>query len=81
MELKKRIAAIAESEDERMLLVRVCDRLERAAARETPAATAFCEVKGPVRAGEERDIDVCVEKHNLAPGDYKISLEMVENVP
>lgn len=41
MEQKKRIAAIAESEDERMLLVRVCDRLERAAARETPAATAF----------------------------------------
>ncbi len=41
MEQKKRIAAIAESEDERMLLVRVCDRLEHAAARETPAATAF----------------------------------------
>lgn len=41
MEQKKRIAAIAENEDERMLLVRACDRLERAAARETPAATAF----------------------------------------
>ena len=27
MEQKKRIAAIAESEDERMLLVRVCERL------------------------------------------------------
>lgn len=45
------------------------------------AGTAFCEIKGPVQAGEERDICVCVEKHNLAPGDYKISLEMVENLP
>ena len=41
MEQKKQIAAIAESEEERMLLVRVCDRLERAREREMPAATAF----------------------------------------
>lgn len=41
MERNRQIAAIAESEEERMLLVRVCDRLERAGQRETPAATAF----------------------------------------
>ncbi|MGN1306316.1 MAG: RNA-binding protein [Faecousia sp.] len=41
MEQKRQIAAIAESEEERMLLVRVCDRLERAREREMPAATAF----------------------------------------
>ena len=41
MEQKKLIAALAESEEERMLLVRVCDRLERAQEREMPAATAF----------------------------------------
>ncbi len=41
MERNRQIAAIAESEEERMLLVRVCDRLERAAQRQTPAATAF----------------------------------------
>lgn len=41
MERNRQIAAIAESEEERMLLVRVCDRIERAAQRDTPAATAF----------------------------------------
>ena len=41
MDKNRQIAAIAESEEERMLLVRVCDRIERAARRQTPAATAF----------------------------------------
>jgi len=41
MERNRQIAAIAESEEERMLLVRVCDRIERAMQRQTPAATAF----------------------------------------
>lgn len=41
MERNRQIAAIAESEEERMLLVRVCDRLERAQLRQTPAASAF----------------------------------------
>lgn len=41
MEQKKQIAALAESEEERMLLVRVCDRLERAQERDIPASTAF----------------------------------------
>lgn len=41
MEQKRQIAALAESEEERMLLVRVCDRLERAREKEIPAATAF----------------------------------------
>lgn len=41
MEYSQKIAALAESEEERMKLVRVCDRLERAREREMPAATAF----------------------------------------
>lgn len=41
MDRNRQIAAIAESEAERMLLVRVCDRLERAMQRDMPAATAF----------------------------------------
>ncbi len=41
MDRNRQIAALAESEDERMLLVRVCDRLERAMEREQPASTAF----------------------------------------
>lgn len=41
MDRNRQIAAIAESEEERMLLVRVCDRIERATERDMPAATAF----------------------------------------
>lgn len=41
MDRNRQIAAIAESEEERMLLVRVCDRIGRAMQRQTPAATAF----------------------------------------
>ena len=41
MDRSKQIAAIAESEDEKMCLVRVCDKLERAYERETPATTGF----------------------------------------
>lgn len=41
MERSRHIAAIAEGEEERLTLVRVCDRLERAMEREQPAATAF----------------------------------------
>lgn len=39
--MKKRIAAIAENEDERRKLEAVCDRLERAEERQTPTATCF----------------------------------------
>ena len=45
MEQKRQIAALAEGEEERMLLVRVCDRLERAREREVPAATAFLSLR------------------------------------
>lgn len=38
---KNRIAAITQNEEEQMLLVRVCDKIERAMQREMPAATAF----------------------------------------
>ena len=41
MNRSKQIAAIAESEDEKMCLIRVCDRMERAQEREMPAASAF----------------------------------------
>ncbi|MBR6825196.1 MAG: RNA-binding protein [Oscillospiraceae bacterium] len=41
MEKRKQIDAIAESEEERMLLVRVCDKLERGYEREMPVSTGF----------------------------------------
>lgn len=41
MDRNKTIAALAESEEERLLLVRVCDKLERARTRDIPAASCF----------------------------------------
>lgn len=41
MDRSKQIAAIAESDEEKMRLVRACDKLERAYEREMPASTAF----------------------------------------
>ena len=41
MDRNRQIAAMAESEEERLLLVRVCDKLERAQQRELAAATCF----------------------------------------
>lgn len=41
MDRRNRIQAIAESEEERMLLIRVCDKLERGYEREIPVSTSF----------------------------------------
>ncbi len=41
MDLNRRIATLAESDEERMLLVRVCDKLQRGYEREMPVSTAF----------------------------------------
>lgn len=41
MDRRKQIAAISESEDEKMLLIRVCDKIERAMERNIAATTCF----------------------------------------
>lgn len=41
MERNKQIAAMAENEEERLLLVRTCEKLERGREREVPVSTAF----------------------------------------
>lgn len=41
MDRKNQIRAIADSEEEQMLLVRVCDKLDRGYEREMPVSTAF----------------------------------------
>lgn len=41
MDRNRQIAAIAETDEEKMLLVRVCDKLQRAYERGMPTATAF----------------------------------------
>lgn len=40
------------------------------------AATAFVTMNEAFAKGEERDITVTINKHNLAPGDYKVSLTL-----
>ena len=41
MDRKNRIRAVAESEEEQMLLIKVCDKLDRGYEREMPVSTAF----------------------------------------
>lgn len=41
MDRNRQIEAIAQTEEEKMLLLRVCDKLERAMQRDMPASTAF----------------------------------------
>lgn len=41
MDIRNQIRAIAESDEEQMLLVRACDKLERGYEREIPVSTAF----------------------------------------
>lgn len=41
MEASRQIEAIAQTEEEKMLLLRVCDKLQRAMQREMPVSTAF----------------------------------------
>lgn len=45
MDRRNEIAALAESEEERMLLIRTVDRLSRAMEREQPAVSAFLTVR------------------------------------
>ncbi len=46
-----------------------------------PAATAFVEPFGSFKSGESRDIAVTVERHNLAPGSYKVGITLVKGQP
>ena len=39
--MRKQIESVAQTQEEKMLLLRVCDKLERAMQRETSASTAF----------------------------------------
>lgn len=52
MDREKQIAAIAATEEERRLLVRVCDRLERAERRGQPATTFFLTPRERVIVGQ-----------------------------
>ncbi|MBQ7546542.1 MAG: ABC transporter ATP-binding protein [Clostridia bacterium] len=47
----------------------------------TPAATAFLPLRADFKAGEIKDIYVSVDRHNLAPGDYKVGLELTQESP
>ena len=46
-----------------------------------PAATAFVPLRADFKAGETKTIYVSVDRHNLAPGDYKVGLELTQESP
>ncbi len=47
----------------------------------TPASTAFLPLHADFKAGEIKTIYVSVDRHNLAPGDYKVGLDLTQDNP
>lgn len=45
------------------------------------AAAAFFPTHVRVQAGEVKEFDLTIHNHNLAPGDYKVELDLTENQP
>ncbi len=45
------------------------------------AAAAFVPLHADFEAGQTRDIYISVDKHNLAPGDYRVGLELTQDNP
>ncbi len=44
-------------------------------------SVAFLPLHADFKAGETRDIYISVDRHNLAPGDYKVGLELTQDNP
>ena len=47
----------------------------------TPASVAFLPLHADFEAGDVREIYVSVDRHNLAPGDYKVGLDLTQDNP
>ncbi|MBQ7542091.1 MAG: ATP-binding cassette domain-containing protein [Clostridia bacterium] len=47
----------------------------------TPAAVAFLPLHADFKAGDVKEIEVSVDRHNLAPGDYKVALDLTQDNP
>jgi lipopolysaccharide transport system ATP-binding protein len=45
------------------------------------AAVAFLPLHADFGIGETKDVYISVDKHNLAPGDYKVGLELTQDNP
>lgn len=44
-----------------------------------PASCAFLPLHADFKAGESKDIYVSIDRHNLAPGDYKVGLDLTQD--
>ena len=69
-----RVEAKMDAEDVSVRAVFSCDN-------GAPASVAFLPLHADFKAGEIKDIYVSVERHNLAPGDYKVGLDLTQDNP
>lgn len=69
-----RVETKMDAEDVSLRVVFRCDN-------GTPGATAFLPLCTDFKAGEIKNIYVSVDRHNLAPGDYKVGLELTQESP
>ena len=69
-----RVEAKAEAKDVSLRAVFRCDS-------GTPASVAFLPLHADFKAGETKTIYVSVNQHNLAPGDYKVGLDLTQENP
>ncbi len=69
-----RVEAKTDAEDVSLRVVFRCDN-------GTPVSVAFLPLHADFHAGDVRSIYVSVDKHNLAPGDYKVGLELTQDNP
>ncbi len=65
------VEAKADAEDVSLRAVFRCDN-------GTPASCAFLPLHADFKAGEIKDIYVSIDRHNLAPGDYKVGLDLTQ---
>lgn len=67
-----RVEAKKDAEDVNLRAVFRCDN-------GTPASCAFLPLHANFKAGETKSIYVSVNRHNLAPGDYKVGLDLTQD--
>ncbi len=69
-----RVEAKQEAKDVSLRVVFRCDN-------GTPASVAFLPLHADLQSDETKEIYVSVDRHNLAPGDYKVGLELTQDNP
>lgn len=67
-----RVEAKTNAEDVSLRAVFRCDN-------GVPASCAFLPLHADFKAGETKNIYVSIDRHNLAPGDYKVGLDLTQD--